>query len=179
VSAADRTAAKNKLPRVEAAIRRLGDVKNAVKAFEDNRIGTSPLTGSALSLTREGNALDVANAMLLAETTALTRIPGVGAQSDFEQRLQAMVLPSTSNFDEANEIAISELDLFMADLQVAVRNVAENTNDPLPSSFIDRTPAQNTTQNNNPVDAARQQAVDVGATFFVNPETNQVEAVNP
>lgn len=123
-SAKDRTAAELKLPRLEAAERRLERVDAAVKELADNRILTGgPMQGAVLGFTEEGQELEQSNAQLLAELTALTRIPGVGQQSDLEQRLQQLVLPSPNMYPDVNKKAVEELHLFIGDLGNALRGV--------------------------------------------------------
>lgn len=125
IPAEARSAARDKLPRARAAFRRLGRVADAVEGLADNMLlQGGPFQASALSVTKEGQELDNAVAQLMPEITALTRVPGVGSQSDLEQRLANLALPSSANYPEVNRKAIEELDLFLKDLEAAYSNVA-------------------------------------------------------
>jgi hypothetical protein len=139
IPANEREAARNKLPRARAAVRRLERVAKAAEALADNMIlSGGRFQSGALSLTTEGRELEQAAAQLLPELTALTRVPGVGSQSDLEQRLAGLVMPSAEFEPEINARAVEELRVFMADLEDAYENIAqggkaepEGDNDPL------------------------------------------------
>lgn len=123
IPADDRITAQNKLPRVEAAQRRLERVLEASAALENNTLSGGPMQGGVIGLTEEGNELDQANAQLLTELTALTRTPGIGSQSDFEQRLQNLVLPSADMYPSVRRKAIAELQAFMEDLSYEIQRI--------------------------------------------------------
>ena len=114
-----------KLPRVQAALRRVDRVESAFNALKDNPLfNGGPIDKYALTLTKEGQEARASNAQLLKELTALTRVPGVGSQSDLEQRLEALTLPGLELGPDVNDKSISELKLFIADLQAAYQNLS-------------------------------------------------------
>lgn len=104
--------------RSEAAVRRLERVKSASEALS---VG-GPVVGGAAGLTPKGQELNQANAQLITELTALTRIPGVGAQSDLEQRLAQLQLPTPEMYPSVRANAIAELEMFVRDLDAALNN---------------------------------------------------------
>lgn len=114
--------AQAKEPRIEAAQRRLSRVAEASK-----KLGTSggPIEGRLNSMmgTSTAQELEASNAQLLNELTALTRTPGVGSQSDLEQRLASLALPDVTQHPEVREKTIAELDAFIRDLEGAIRKV--------------------------------------------------------
>ncbi len=134
IPAEARSAARDKIPRARAAFRRLGRVADAVENLADNMIlQGGPFQSGALSVTKEGQELDNAVAQLMPEITALTRVPGVGSQSDLEQRLANLALPASSNYPDVNRKAIAELETFLSDLEAAYSNVASGVSSDAPS----------------------------------------------
>jgi len=105
--------------RIDAAQRRLARVKTASEAL---KIG-GPIIGTISGAMPAGQELNQANAQLLTELTALTRTPGVGSQSDLEQRLAQLQLPGPEMYPEVRAKAIAELEAFITDLDAALFNV--------------------------------------------------------
>jgi hypothetical protein len=105
--------------RLQAALRRLDRVKTASEKLSFG----GPVIGGVVGMTPEGQELDQANAQLLTELTALTRVPGVGAQSDLEQRLAQLQLPTAGMYPTVRANAIKELEMFLGDLEKAISNV--------------------------------------------------------
>jgi len=136
IPAEDRMTAQNKMPRVEAAQRRLQRVVDASTALENNLLAGGPMQGGAIGLTEEGNELDQANAQLLTELTALTRTPGLGAQSDFEQRLAQLVLPTASMFPSVRKKALAELEEFLSDLDYQIARIGSGGQPPAPTQPV-------------------------------------------
>jgi hypothetical protein len=97
--------------------------------------GGGPLEGRARGAigTPAAQELEAANAQLINELTALTRIPGVGSQSDLEQRLAQLQLPNATQHPSVRERSIKELEAFINDLGAALDSVSGGSpnNDPL------------------------------------------------
>jgi hypothetical protein len=126
VTPADRRLdAQAKEPRLEAAARRLDRVADASERLGE---GGGPVEGRLRNLvgTPAAQELEAANAQLINELTALTRVPGVGSQSDLEQRLAQLALPSATQHPEVRYRSIKELRAFIQDLDAAVRRVGES-----------------------------------------------------
>jgi hypothetical protein len=123
VPASDRAAAAAKSPRLNAAVRRLDRVKMASQALGT---GGGPAEGRLRGLvgTPAAQEMEAANAQLINEITALTRIPGVGSQSDLEQRLAQLALPQVSQHPSVRARSIQELEAFLTDLGAALDSVA-------------------------------------------------------
>lgn len=100
------------LKRLEAAVNELS--KN--KVFDGG-----PLDQYALAPTKLGQEMEQAGGAIMPALTALTRVPGVGSQSDWEGRLNMMQLPSVRFSPEVNRRAIAGLRQFMTDLRAAYR----------------------------------------------------------
>jgi hypothetical protein len=105
--------------RLDAATRRLERVK---QASESMGIG-GPGWGMVSGVTPSGQELEQANSQLIGELTALTRIPGVGSQSDLEQRLATLQLPTAGMYPSVRANAIKELESFLKDLDGAIQKV--------------------------------------------------------
>lgn len=131
IPAERRLDAQAKEPRVAAAQRRLDRVTAASEALGS---GGGPLEGGARTLvgTPAAQEMEAANALLINELTALTRIPGVGSQSDLEQRLAQLALPSASQHEAVRARSIEELNAFIADLDAALQKISGTQSTALP-----------------------------------------------
>jgi hypothetical protein len=114
-------AAQAKLPSVDAALRRLDRIEAASGKLT---FGGGPLDAKALALTPSYKELEQAGASLMPVLTALTRVPGIGSQSDLEQRLAQLQIPSGDMYGETRQKAIAELRTFIEDLRAAYMNAA-------------------------------------------------------
>jgi hypothetical protein len=114
--------AQAKQPRIEAATRRLDRVAAASEALGT---GGGKYEGRLRSMigTPAAQELEAANAQLIGELTALTRVPGVGSQSDLEQRLAQLALPDVTQEPEVRAKTVQELHAFIADLDAALQRV--------------------------------------------------------
>lgn len=116
--------AENKRPRMTAARSNLENIREASKAIEKNRLlKGGPLQGEALALTEEGQFFTQYRDNLMTHIQALTRIPGVGAQSDWEGRLNQAVLPDLNQHPKVRDAAIEALEELVNDLEQAANNV--------------------------------------------------------
>lgn len=124
VPADTRAAASAKAPRLAAAERRLQRVAEASQALGS---GGGPIEGRLRNMagTPAAQELEAANAQLINELTALTRIPGVGSQSDLEQRLAQLQLPNATQHPAVRERSIQELNAFLGDLGAAINGAAQ------------------------------------------------------
>lgn len=128
--------ARVKLPRVDAAIRRIDRVGKALESFARGPLSrvadTGPLDKMVIYGTKAGQELRAATASLMPELQALTRVPGIGAQSDLEARLAQLALPSLDMDPETNARTYEELKAFMADLDAAYKNLASGRVNTMP-----------------------------------------------
>jgi hypothetical protein len=128
-TAAERKAkleANLKLPRVSAAMRRAERLAQAVKSIGGNSfLDGGPADAKALQYTEQGRELMASAAQLMPELQALTRVPGIGSQSDLEARLASLALPSLEMDPATNERSMAELTAFIQDLRAAYTTIAE------------------------------------------------------
>lgn len=127
-SAAERKAtleAKVKMPRVSAAMRRAERLDEAIQAIAKNRFADGgPADAKILQYTKDGREVLAAAAQLMPELQALTRVPGIGSQSDLEARLASLALPSLEFDPQTNAKSMAELHAFIQDLKAAYETMA-------------------------------------------------------
>lgn len=117
--------AKRFVPRVDALDRRVARVERAVEAFSKDRfVNTGPMDQAITRFMPKGQELEQAVNQAQTELQALTRIPGIGSQSDWEGRLQLLAWPSVGFDPAVNQRAISEIKSFVRDIQASVKEAA-------------------------------------------------------
>lgn len=117
--------AKVKLPRVSAAIRRAERLDQAIQGIAKNTFSDGgPADAKILQYTKDGREVLAAAAQLMPELQALTRVPGIGSQSDLEARLASLALPSLEFDPETNARSMAELHAFIQDLKAAYETIA-------------------------------------------------------
>lgn len=125
-TAADRKAAQQaqqKLPQLQNAIRGMDRIGNALRSLSGGMVNTGPMDQYYTRYTKEGQELEAAVGAIQNSVLALTRVPGVGSQSDLEQRVAMLQYPSLDKDPEVNRRTLENLRLFMADLKAAYDNV--------------------------------------------------------
>jgi hypothetical protein len=101
LSQKDANAAKIKLTTIRMARKQLETVK---KAFKSGREGVNAFgPGQGLLPTQAGKAFDAAIDQIRGTWTGLKRVPGVGAMSDYESRMDASQLPARSDYESVTE----------------------------------------------------------------------------
>lgn len=124
--------AKMRMPRLNAAIRRVDRLGQAVTALSKNSVfDGGPLDAKALRWTKQGQEIEAAAAQLMPELQALTRVPGIGSQSDLEARLASLALPSLSMSPEVNARSQAELASFISDLKDAYASLLSGGQPPV------------------------------------------------
>lgn len=130
---------KSKQPRLLAADRRVERLAAAVEAIGKNVLfDGGPLDQYALAWSKQGQEIAQAKAALTSELTALTRVPGIGSQSDLETRLASLPFPSAEFAPEVNARAIAELKAFMADLKDVYGSAAADIQSSEVQSLVDK-----------------------------------------
>jgi len=119
-----RTAANRMMPQLQAVRRRIDRIRQATENLSNNRFfGTGPLDQFVTSRKPEGQELEAAIGGIQNPLLALTRVPGIGAQSDLEARVANLQFPQLGTDEQANLRTVAELEAFYADLENAFRNV--------------------------------------------------------
>lgn len=117
------------LARIEAALGNLGG------PFVD----TGPIDQYLVRNTEAGQELDAAVGAIQNSMLALTRVPGVGSQSDLEARIAALQYPSLSNAPGVNARTLKQLKDFVQELQ-GIGVEASGTLGDAPPSAVPRGP---------------------------------------
>ncbi|OGT56282.1 MAG: hypothetical protein A3E01_06950 [Gammaproteobacteria bacterium RIFCSPHIGHO2_12_FULL_63_22] len=113
-----------KMAQLDTVQRQIDRLDKAAQSIAGNRIfDGGPADQYAINLTPQGQELEQSAAAILPVLTALTRVPGVGAQSDLESRLASLQLPSSRLAPEVNKAAVKALREYMADLKAAYQNI--------------------------------------------------------
>jgi hypothetical protein len=119
-------AAKAKVPQLQNAIRGLTRIEEALKGLDGGMVNTGPLDQYAQRYTKQGQELEAAVGGIQNAFLALTRVPGIGAQSDLEARIAAMQYPSLDKDPEVNRRTMQQLREFATDLANAYRDLLSN-----------------------------------------------------
>jgi hypothetical protein len=107
LSPADMNKARVKLTQIKIARRQLTQAKEKYAELKDT-LSAGP--GGGLLPTPKGQAFDKAIDSMRGSITALTRVPGVGAMSDFETRLDQAKFPSRNLYEEVGAQQLQALD---------------------------------------------------------------------
>ncbi len=97
LSQKDMTTAKQKLNTVKIARKQLENIRAAFGAIQNSSSAGPALQGRLP--TPKGKAFDAAVDQMRSTLTALTRVPGVGAMSDYETRLDQAKFPDRKNYE--------------------------------------------------------------------------------
>ncbi|MBA0362364.1 hypothetical protein [Stenotrophomonas maltophilia] len=93
-------------------------IDKALTAIEGLRgVDSGPLDQYLVARTKEGQELAAAVGAIQDSMLALTRVPGVGSQSDLEARLANLKYPDLGNYPSVNRNNYSQLKDFASDLE--------------------------------------------------------------
>lgn len=120
ISTADMTKARQKITQLESARQQLAAVRDSFAKLKGTF--SAGLGGSYLP-TPEGQSFDRAVRNLAPLITAVTRVPGVGAMSDFEAKLQEQSLPSRGTYEDVTEQQIADLERLLDTIEGGYRDL--------------------------------------------------------
>lgn len=121
----DMLARRAKVPQLQNAIRGLDRIEQALGALEGGLVNTGPMDAMVQRYTPAGQELEAAVGGIQNSILALTRVPGIGAQSDLEARIAALQYPSLDKPPEVNRRTIEQLKFFMRDLAKAYESAMQ------------------------------------------------------
>lgn len=107
LSAKDANTARVKLTQVKVARDQLETAKQRYAALKDT---FSAGMGGKILPTPKGKAFDAAIDSMRGSITALTRVPGIGAMSDFETRLDQAKFPTRNAYEAVGEQQLGALE---------------------------------------------------------------------
>lgn len=109
-----------RVPEIEDVERGLDRLDAALKALDDNMVfDGGPLDARALAMTAEGQDLIATVGAMQNSLTALTRVPGMGSQSDLEAKLASLRFPSLEMNPETNRATFNNLKKLIEDIRAA------------------------------------------------------------
>ena len=117
--------ASAKVPQLNAVDRGIDRIDEALKGLEGNKYaGTGPVDRFVTGYTDKGRELEAAVNSIQNQLLTLTRVPGMGSQSDFEARIAAMQYPSLNMPESVNRKTLQNLRLFVNDLRKQVEGAS-------------------------------------------------------
>lgn len=124
------SAARTKAPQLLNVDRGLSRIASAMQALDGGMVNTGPVDQFAIRFTPEGQELEAAVGSIKNDMLALTRVPGVGSQSDLEQRIADLKYPAIGNHPEVNRRNLMQLNAFLRDLDEAIGGGVTSTRQP-------------------------------------------------
>jgi hypothetical protein len=115
----DMLARRTKAPQVRNVLRGLDRIDSALKQLDMPGVNTGPLDQFIVGRMPAGQELEAATGGIQNSLLALTRVPGIGSQSDLEARIAALQYPSLNNPPEVNRRTMDQLRAFVNDLKEA------------------------------------------------------------
>lgn len=112
LSQKDATTAKMKLTTVKLARKQLADIRNAFTKGTEGINAFGP--GQGMLPTQAGKKFDAAVDRMRSTLTALTRVPGVGAMSDYETKLDQAKFPSRNAYESVTSEQIQGIEDMLA-----------------------------------------------------------------
>lgn len=97
--------------------RGLTRIDEAMKKLTGGLIDTGPIDGRLMVSTPQGQELEAAVGAIQNDMLALTRVPGIGSQSDLEAKIANLKYPSIYNHPSVNAANVQQLKAFMEDLR--------------------------------------------------------------
>jgi len=108
LSQKDATTAKMKLNTVKLARQQLNNIRQRFEPLKGSM--SAGAFGQGKVPSEKGRAFDAAVNQMRSTLTALTRVPGVGAMSDYETRLDQAKFPTRDEYEAVTEQQIGDLD---------------------------------------------------------------------
>lgn len=126
-----------KAPQLQNVERGLDRIDSALSKLESGRFGdTGPIDQYYQRYTPEGQELEAAVGAIQNDMLALTRVPGIGSQSDLEAKIANMKYPQLSNDPSVNRRNLAQLRSFIKDLSESLGRAPHGTG-PLPGAVQD------------------------------------------
>lgn len=100
-------------------------VEAALNELDKSRIGTGPAAQLAQRYLPAGQELETAVNAMNNSMLALTRVPGIGAQSDLEARIASMRFPQLDRDEAVNRRTLADLKSFVQQLSRTARQSDE------------------------------------------------------
>ena len=125
LSQKDQVVAKQKLTTVNLARQQLQNIQQRFNAIKDSLSAGGGGQGSLP--TPKGQAFDRAVDQMRSTLTALTRVPGVGAMSDFETKLDQAKFPSRTDYEEVTQQQINDIGMMLRTIEEGYHGLLNGT----------------------------------------------------
>lgn len=102
--------------------RGLARIDAALNGLSGRFVDTGPIDGRIMSSTPQGQELEAAVGAIQNDMLALTRVPGIGSQSDLEAKIANLKYPSIYNAPEVNARNAAQLKAFLGDLRRQIQS---------------------------------------------------------
>lgn len=152
LSQKDATTAKMKLNTVSLARQQLNRIREEFEGKVDpktgQRVGGIKGTMSAGAFgqgkipTEGGRKFDAAVNQMRSTLTALTRVPGVGAMSDYETKLDQSKFPTRNDYESVTEQQLGDLDNMLNAIETGYTDLLSGGNAPGAQAATAQQPAQ-------------------------------------
>lgn len=138
----DMLARRAKIPQLQNTVRGMTRIKEALGKLGGALIDTGPADAKIQKYTQAGQELEAAVGAIQNSMLSLTRVPGIGSQSDLEARIAGLQYPSLDKAPEVNARTIAQLEAFVTDLAQAYQVAAESDQAVATGAPTAQTPAQ-------------------------------------
>jgi len=142
--------------------RGLTRIDAALSGLNGRFVDTGPIDGRIMSSTPQGQELEAAVGAIQNDMLALTRVPGIGSQSDLEAKIANLKYPSIYNAPEVNARNAAQLKAFMNDLR---RQIQSAPAQPQPTAAGSAAPRQ--------IQSADEYNALPSGTLFIAPDGSQ------
>lgn len=126
LSPKDTGVVKQKLIQINTARQQLEAAKRKFAAIQ-NSVSAGP--GGQFVPTPAGKAFDAAIDAMRGTITSITRVPGVGAMSDYETRLDQAKFPERGNYEAVTAQKLEQLDALISGLDAGYRDLLGGPSD--------------------------------------------------
>lgn len=113
------------LNNVDRGLERIGE---ALGKLGGTLVDTGPIDGYLIAGTQAGQELNAAVGAIQNDMLALTRVPGIGSQSDLEAKIANLKYPSIYNHPSVNAANVAQLRAFMGDLRRQITGQSSSGN---------------------------------------------------
>lgn len=121
LSQKDATTAKQKLTTIQLAKKQIADIKAAFQTGTQGTNAFGPVQGYIP--TQKGKKFDAAVDRMRSTLTALTRVPGVGAMSDYETKLDQAKFPNRKAYESVTAEQIQGIEDMLALIENGYTNL--------------------------------------------------------
>jgi hypothetical protein len=115
LSQKDATVAKQKITTINLARQQLANIQQRFNAIKDSLSAGGG--GQGRLPTPSGQAFDRAVDQMRSTLTALTKVPGLGAMSDYETRLDQAKFPSRTDYEQVTQQQIDDIAMMLRTLE--------------------------------------------------------------